>query len=75
MGYGASYSMGDITLAYEMGTLETGAGVEVSDHTQLAASYSVAPGITAILTQSEVDVAAASGTDEDKMELQLKLSF
>jgi len=28
-----------------------------------------------VLTQSEVDVAAASGTDEDKMELQLKLSF
>ena len=75
LGYGASYSMGDITLAYEMGKLEDGAGTEISDHTQIAASYAVAPGITAVFTQSEVEVAAASGTDEDKMELQLKLSF
>ena len=75
LGYGASYSMGDITLAYEMGKLENGAGTEISDHTQIAASYAVAPGITAVFTQSEVEVAAANGTDEDKMELQLKLSF
>ena len=75
LGYGASYAMGDITLAYEMGSLDDGAGTDISDHTQIAASYAVAPGITAVFTQSEVDVTAASGTDEDKMELQLKLSF
>ena len=75
LGYGASYSMGDITLAYEMGKLENGAGTEISDHTQIAASYAVAPGITAVFTQSEVEVVDAAGTDEDKMELQLKLSF
>ena len=67
--------MGDITLAYEMGSLDDGAGTDISDHTQIAASYAVAPGITAVFTQSEVDVVAAGGTDEDKMELQLKLSF
>ena len=75
LGYGASYAMGDITLAYEMGSLDDGAGTDISDHTQIAASYAVAPGITAVFTQSEVDVVAAGGTDEDKMELQLKLSF
>jgi len=75
LGYGASYAMGDITLAYEMGSLDDGAGTDISDHTQIAASYAVAPGITAVFTQSEVDVVDAAGTDEDKMELQLKLSF
>ena len=75
IGYGASYAMGDITLAYEMGSLDDGAGTDISDHTQIAASYAVAPGITAIFTQSEVDVVDAGGTDEDKMELQLKLAF
>lgn len=75
IGYGVSYAMGDITLAYEMGSLDNGASTDISDHTQIAASYAVAPGITAVFTQSEVDVVAASGTDEDKMELQLKLSF
>ena len=75
LGYGVAYAMGDITLAYEMGSLDDGAGTDISDHTQIAASYAVAPGITAIFTQSEVDVVDAGGTDEDKMELQLKLSF
>ena len=75
IGYGASYAMGDITLAYEMGSLDDGAGTDISDHTQIAASYAVAPGITAVFTQSEVDVVDAAGTDEDTMELQLKLSF
>tara|TARA_B100000963_G_scaffold61705_1_gene49656 strand:- start:583 stop:1485 length:903 start_codon:yes stop_codon:yes gene_type:complete len=75
IGYGASYAMGDITLAYEMGSLDDGAGTDISDHSQIAASYAVAPGITAIITQSEVDVADAGGTDEDKLEIQLKLAF
>ena len=75
LGYGVSYAMGDITLAYEMGSLDDGSGTEISNHTQIAASYTVATGITAVFTQSEVDVAAAGGADEDKMEVQLKLSF
>ena len=72
LGYGVSYSMGDITLAYEMGSVDNSAGVEQTNHTQIGASYAVAPGITAVFTQSEVDTTT---TDIDQMELQLKLSF
>ena len=37
------------------------------NHTQIAASYAIAPGITASLTTSEVDVLhTAGGTDEDQ---------
>ena len=75
IGYGVSYAMGDITLAYEIGSLDDGASTDISDHTQLAVSYAVAPGITAILTQSQVDNVDAAVTDEDKTELQLKLAF
>ena len=76
---GVSYAMGAITLAYETGQLKDGAGNEFVSHNQLAASYTVATGITAVLTTSEVDASTtqenAGHSDVDQMELQLKLSF
>jgi len=76
---GVAYSMGDITLAYETGQMKDGAGNEFVTHSQLAASYTVATGITAVLTTSEVDASTAQEnaghSDVDQMELQLKLSF
>jgi hypothetical protein len=74
--YGVSYVLGDITLGYEMGAMDDGTGTELVNHKQIAASYTVAPGITAIFTNSEVDAATAGGlTDVDQNELQLKLAF
>jgi hypothetical protein len=74
--YGVSYNLGDITLGYEMGAMDDGTGTELVNHKQIAASYTVATGITAIFTNSEVDAAAAGGlTDVDQMEVQLKLAF
>jgi len=74
--YGVSYALGDITLGYEMGAMDNGSGTELVNHKQIAASYTVAPGITAIFTNSEVDAATAGGlTDVDQNELQLKLAF
>jgi len=74
--YGVSYNLGGITLGYEMGAMDDGAGTELVNHKQIAASYTVAPGITAIFTNSEVDAATAGGlTDVDQNELQLKLAF
>jgi len=74
--YGVSYALGDITLGYEMGAMDDGTGTELVNHKQIAASYTVAPGITAIFTNSEVDAATAGGlTDVDQNELQLKLAF
>ena len=59
--------------------LKDGAGNEFVTHTQLAASYTVATGITAVLTTSEVDASTTQEglghSDVDQMELQLKLSF
>ena len=74
--YGVSYNLGEITLGYEMGAMDDGTGTELVNHKQIAASYTVAPGITAIFTNSEVDAATAGGlTDVDQNELQLKLAF
>jgi hypothetical protein len=54
--YGIAYAMGDITLAYEMGSMDDEAqSEEIENHKQIAVSYAVAPGITAILTSSAVD--------------------
>ena len=73
--YGVSYNLGEITLGYEMGAMDDGTGTELVNHKQIAASYTVAPGITAIFTNSEVDAATAGGlTDVDQNELQLKLA-
>ena len=76
---GVSYALGDITLAYETGELKDGAGTEMVTHSQIAATYTVATGVTAVITTSEVDAATAQEalghSDVDQLELQLKLSF
>ena len=79
--YGVAYSMGDITLAYEMGSMDDEAqNEEIENHKQIAVSYAVAPGITTILTSSEVDsnnggTVGTDANDKEVMELQLKLAF
>ena len=79
--YGIAYAMGDITLAYEMGSMDDEAqNEEIENHKQIAVSYAVAPGITAILTQSEVDsngpgTVGDNANDKEMMELQVKLAF
>ena len=78
---GVSYAMGDITLAYEMGSMDDeNESEEIENHKQMAVSYAVAPGITAILTSSEVDSNDAGtvgddANDKEMTELQLKLAF
>ena len=79
--YGVSYSLGDITLAYEMGSMDDEAqNEEIENHKQIAVSYAVAPGITTILTSSEVDsnnggTVGTDDNDKEQMEIQLKLAF
>ena len=79
--FGVAYSMGDITLAYEMGSMDDEAqNEEIENHKQMAVSYAVAPGITAILTSSEVDsnndgTVGTDDNDKEMTELQLKLAF
>ena len=73
---GVSYTMDAITLAYEAGSAEDEGG-DLDDYSQLALSYAVAPGITTVLTSSEVNqVDTTDGAaDVESMEIQLKLSF
>ena len=71
--YGMSYSLDGATLAYEMGSTKDAAGAKTEDYSQMALSYSVATGITAVFTTSEVD--SVAGTDVNETEVQLKLSF
>ena len=79
--FGIAYSMGDITLAYEMGSMDDEAeSEEIENHKQMAVSYAVAPGITAIVTSSEVDsndggTVGNDDNDKEMTELQLKLAF
>jgi len=71
--YGMSYSLDGATLAYEMGSTKDAAGTKTEDYSQMALSYSVATGITAVFTTSEID--SVAGTDVNETEVQLKLSF
>ena len=73
---GLSYTMDAITLAYETGAAKDEGG-DLDDYKQLAVSYAVAPGITTVLTSSEVNnIDATDGAaDVESMEIQLKLSF
>jgi len=73
---GLSYSMDAITLAYETGAAKNESG-DLDDYKQIAVSYAVAPGITTVLTSSEVNnIDATDGAaDVESMEIQLKLSF
>ena len=73
--WGISYSMDAITLAYESGAAENESG-DVEDYSQIAVSYAVAPGITTVITSSEVnDVDGSNAADVEELEIQLKLSF
>jgi len=73
--WGLAYTMDSITLAYERGASKNESG-DFDDYSQIAVSYAVAPGITAIVTSSEVnDVAGSGAADVEELEAQLKLSF
>ena len=73
--WGVSYSMDAITLAYESGAAENESG-DVEDYSQIAVSYAVAPGITTVITSSEVnDIDGSNADDVEELEIQLKLSF
>jgi len=73
--WGLSYTMDSITLAYERGASKNESG-DFDDYSQIAVSYAVAPGITAVVTSSEVNDISGSGTaDVEELEAQLKLSF
>jgi len=74
--WGVSYTMDAITLAYESGKAEDEGG-DLDDYSQVAVSYAVAPGITAIVTSSEVNqIDTTDGAaDAEQLEVQLKLSF
>jgi len=73
---GVSYTMDAVTLAYETGSAEDEGG-DLDDYKQIAISYAVAPGITTVLTQSEVNqIDTTDGAaDVESMEIQLELSF
>jgi hypothetical protein len=73
---GVSYTMDAITLAYETGSAKNESG-DLDDYKQMAVSYAVAPGITTVLTSSEVNqIDATNGkADVESTEIQLKLSF
>jgi hypothetical protein len=74
--YGVSYSIDSLTLAYEMGKMDNeNNNTEVENHKQIQVSYAVAPGITAIVSSSEVDSTADDDNDKEVLELQLKLAF
>ena len=64
-----------ITLAYEAGSTKDDDGSTQSDYSQIAVSYAIAPGITAVLTNSEVDDQTTADADVESMDVQLQLSF
>ena len=72
--WGVSYALDGITLAYESSKSETEAG-DYDDYTQVAVSYSIAPGMTAIITSSDVTATDSAATAVEELEAQLKLSF
>ena len=73
---GVSYTMDSLTLAYETGSAKNESG-DLDDYKQIAISYAVAPGITTVITSSEVNqIDTTNGAaDVEEMEIQLKLSF
>ena len=73
---GVSYTMDSLTLAYETGSAKNESG-DLDDYKQIAISYAVAPGITTVITSSEVNqIDTTNGAaDVEEMEIQLKVSF
>jgi hypothetical protein len=73
--YGVSYTMDAVTLAYEAGSTKNKAGSTTDDYSQMAVAYSVATGVSLIVTNSEVDDQTSANADVEELEVQLKLSF
>ena len=73
--YGVSYTMDAVTLAYEAGSTKNKSGATTDDYSQMAVAYSVATGVSLIITNSEVDDQTSANADVEEMEIQLKLSF
>ena len=69
---GVKYTMGATTLAYEAMSHKTDATKD-KESTQIQASYTVTPGVTAIVSSS--DVTGTAVTDSELTEVQLKISF
>ena len=69
---GAKYVMGATTLAYEKMDHKSGNTKDKSS-TQLQASYTIATGVTAVVSSS--DVSGSAVTDSELTEIQLKVSF
>ncbi len=72
---GAKYTMGATTLAYELMQHKTNSTKD-RESTQIQASYTVTPGVTAVVSSSDLSGSGHnSGTAEEITELQLKVSF
>lgn len=69
---GAKYVMGATTLAYEAMSHKTNSTKD-KESTQIQASYTVTPGVTAVVSSSDIS-GSAVGTTE-LTEVQLKVSF
>jgi len=69
---GAKYVMGATTLAYEKMDHKTG-NTKDKESTQIQASYTVTPGVTAVVSSSDVSGSAVSTTE--LTEIQLKVAF
>jgi hypothetical protein len=72
---GVKYTMGATTLAYEAMSHKTDATKD-KESTQIQASYTVTPGVTAVVSSSDTSVTASGATtDAERTEVQLKISF
>lgn len=69
---GAKYVMGATTLAYETMQHKTASSKD-KESTQLQASYTVTPGVTAVVSSSDVSGSGVATTE--LTEIQLKVSF
>ena len=69
---GAKYTMDGVTIAYEAGDLKEN-NTKTNDFSQIAVSYTIAPGISTVLTTSETNPVSGSAVDET--EVQIKVSF
>ena len=69
---GAKYVLGATTLAYEKMDHKSG-NTKDKTSTQLQASYTITPGVTAVVSSS--DVSGTAVTDSELTEVQLKVSF
>ena len=69
---GAKYTMGATTLAYELMQHKTDSTKD-KESTQIQASYTVTPGVTAVVSTS--DISGSAVTAAEITEIQLKVSF